>query len=441
MFDQLTEKLNQAFKYFTGRGKLTEKNIQEGLREVRRALLEADVNYKVVKKFIDEVQKEAVGQRVYDSITPGQQVVKIVHDKLVELLGGKQPPKIQLPKANPTIVMLVGLQGSGKTTHAGKLAVWLREHGWNPALVALDVYRPAAPEQLETIGRQIGVPVVKPQFMEQPLSVAMRAVNEARMRGWDILILDTAGRLQIDEQMMRELEELQIRLRPHAVFLVVDAMTGQTAVEVGEEFARRVGIDGFILTKLDGDAKGGAALSLREVVGKPILFVGTGEKMDALEPFYPDRMANRILGMGDVVTLVEKAQKAFDRQQAEKMRKKLLRAEFTFTDFLEQLRQLQKMGPLEDLLKMIPGAGKMGLEFDEKELKHIEAIINSMTPEERENPDIIDGSRRRRIARGSGTSVQDVNRLLKEFKAMRNMFKKMKKAKRGRGVFGLPFGF
>ena len=441
MFDQLTEKLNQAFKYFTGRGKLTEKNIQEGLREVRRALLEADVNYKVVKKFIDEVQKEAVGQRVYDSITPGQQVVKIVHDKLVELLGGKQPPKIQLPKANPTIVMLVGLQGSGKTTHAGKLAVWLREHGWNPALVALDVYRPAAPEQLETIGRQIGVPVVKPQFMEQPLSVAMRAVNEARMRGWDILILDTAGRLQIDEQMMRELEELQIRLRPHAVFLVVDAMTGQTAVEVGEEFARRAGIDGFILTKLDGDAKGGAALSLREVVGKPILFVGTGEKMDALEPFYPDRMANRILGMGDVVTLVEKAQKAFDRQQAEKMRKKLLRAEFTFTDFLEQLRQLQKMGPLEDLLKMIPGAGKMNLELDEKELKHIEAIINSMTPEERENPDIIDGSRRRRIARGSGTSVQDVNRLLKEFKAMRNMFKKMKKAKRGRGVFNLPFGF
>ena len=437
MFEQLTDKLNDAFKSLTGRGKLTEKNIRDGLKEVRRALLEADVNFKVVKKFIADVEKEAVGAKVLSSVTPGQQIIKIVHDKMIELLGGKQPPKIQLPKANPTILMLDGLQGSGKTTNAGKLALWLHQNGWKPALVALDVYRPAAPEQLATIAKQIGMPVVMPQFMEKPLSVARRAVQEAKIKGWDILILDTAGRLQIDDTMMRELEELQIRLRPQAVFLVVDAMTGQTAVDVGEEFAKRIGIDGFILTKLDGDAKGGSALSLREVVGKPILFVGTGEKMDALEPFYPDRMASRILGMGDVVTIVEKAQKAFDQKEAEKLQKKLLRAEFTFSDFLEQLKQLQKMGPLEDIMKMIPGARKMKFEFDEKELKHIEAIINSMTPQEREKPSIINGSRRKRIARGSGTSVQDVNRLLKEFNAMREMFKKMKKGKKS---FGLPFG-
>ncbi|MCD6594511.1 signal recognition particle protein [bacterium] len=437
MFEQLTDKLNNAFKSLTGRGKLTEKNIRDGLKEVRLALLEADVNFKVVKKFIADVETEAVGAKILDSIAPGQQIVKIVHDKLIDLLGGKNPSKIRLPKANPTILMLVGLQGSGKTTNAGKLAVWLQQNGWMPALVALDVYRPAAPEQLETIAKQIGMPIVKPQFMEKPLSIAQRAIQESKMKGWDILILDTAGRLQIDDVMMRELEELQVRLRPQAVFLVVDAMTGQTAVEVGEEFARRAGIDGFILTKLDGDAKGGSALSLREVVGKPILFVGTGEKMDALEPFYPDRMASRILGMGDVVTIVEKAQRAFDQKEAEKLQKKLLRAEFTFSDFLDQLKQLQKMGPLEDIMKMIPGARKMKFEFDEKELKHIEAIINSMTLDEREKPSIINGNRRKRIAKGSGTSVQDVNRLLKEFNAMRDMFKKMKKGKKS---IGLPFG-
>ncbi len=438
MFEQLTDRLNNAFKSLTGRGKLSEKNISDGLREVRRALLEADVHFKVVKDFIEDVRKEAVGERVLKSITPGQQVVKIVHEKLIELLGGKEAQKIQLAKANPTIVMLIGLQGSGKTTHAAKVAVWLRERKWNPAMVALDVYRPAAAQQLQTLGRQIGVPVIVPQLLETPLSCANRAVAEAQMKGYDILILDTAGRLQIDDKMMRELEELQLRLRPQGVFLVVDAMTGQTAVEVGQEFARRVGIDGFILTKLDGDAKGGAALSLRAVVGKPILFVGTGEKTDAIEPFYPDRMANRILGMGDIVSLVEKAQKTVDEAEAEKMRKKLLRAEFTFSDFLKQLKQLKKMGPLGNLMKMIPGAGKMKIDFDEKEFSHIEAIINSMTRDERENPDIINGSRRKRIARGSGTSVQQVNRLLKEFYAMQQMFKKMKKG-RGKG-FGLPFG-
>ncbi|MCD6417238.1 signal recognition particle protein [bacterium] len=441
MFEQLTERLNQAFKSLTGRGKLSEKNIADGLREVRRALLEADVNFKVVKSFIESVQQEAVGEKVMKSITPGQQIIKIVHDKLVDLLGGRGVQSIKLPKANPTIVMLVGLQGSGKTTHAAKLAVWLRERKWNPAMVALDVYRPAAAQQLQILGNQISVPVIVPQMLETPLSCANRSIAEAQMKGYDILILDTAGRLQIDDEMMRELEELQLRLRPQCVFLVVDAMTGQTAVEVGQEFARRVGIDGFILTKLDGDAKGGAALSLRAVVGKPILFIGTGEKTDAIEPFYPDRMANRILGMGDVVSLVEKAQKTIDEQEAEKMRKKLLRAEFTFSDFLKQLKQIKKMGPLEDLLKMIPGAGKMKLDFDEKEFSHIEAIINSMTPEERENPDIINGSRRKRIARGSGTSVQQVNRLLKEFVAMQQMFKKMKKG-RGKGSnIGIPFGF
>ncbi len=440
MFEQLTDRLNSAFKFFTGRGKLTEKNINDGLTEIRRALLEADVNFAVAKEFIQRVKEEAVGQRVLDSVTPGQQIVKIVHDELVELLGGKTPPKIEIPRTEPAIIMLVGLQGSGKTTHAGKLAVWLRENGWNPALVALDVYRPAAPEQLETIGQQIAAPVIKPQLMEKPLAIAQRASRQAKTNGWDILILDTAGRLQIDDQMMRELEELQLRLRPQAVFLVVDSMTGQTAVEVGEEFTRRVGIDGFILTKLDGDARGGAALSLRQVTGKPIVFVGVGEKMDALEPFYPDRMANRILGMGDVVTLVEKAEKTFDQKEAEKMRKKMMRAEFTFSDFLQQLKQIQSMGPLEDLVKMIPGAQKMKLDVDEKELKHIEAIINSMTIQERENPNIIDGSRRKRIARGSGTSVQDVNRLLKQFKMMKKMFKQMKTSK-GKGMFGLPFGF
>lgn len=438
MFEQLTNRLNEAFRTFTGRGKLSEKNISDGLREVRRALLEADVNFKIVKNFIEDVRREALGEKVLKSITPGQQIVKIVHDKLVELLGGKEVQKITLPKANPTILMLVGLQGSGKTTHAAKLAVWLRERKWNPAMVAIDVYRPAAAQQLQTLGKQTAIPVIVPQFMETPISCASRAIAEARANGYDILILDSAGRLQVDDEMMRELEELQLRLQPQAVLLVVDAMTGQTAVEVGQEFARRVGIDGFILSKLDGDAKGGAALSLRAVVGKPILFVGTGEKIDAIEPFYPDRMASRILGMGDVVSLVERAQKTIDQQEAEKMRKKLLRNEFTLSDFMQQLKQLKKMGPLEDIIKMIPGAGKMKLKVDERELVHIEAILNSMTPEERENPDIIGGSRRKRIARGSGTSIQQVNRLLKDFYAMRQMFKKMKKGK-GKG-FALPFG-
>jgi len=436
MFEQLTEKLTSALKTFTSRGKLTPKNIQDGLRLVRRALLEADVNYRVVKEFIEKVEKEAVGEKVLKSITPGQQIVKIVHEQLVELLGGRKPPKIVLPKAKPAIIMLVGLQGSGKTTQAAKLAVWLRKHGWRPALVALDVYRPAAAQQLQVLADQIAVPAVTPEFMETPLATAHRAIKEAKLNEWDVIILDTAGRLQIDDQMMRELEELQLRLKPHAVLLVVDAMTGQTAVDVGMEFAKRVGIDGFILTKLDGDAKGGAAVSLRAAVGKPILFVGTGEKPDALEPFYPTRMAKRILGMGDVVSLVERAQKTMERQEAELMRKKLLRAEFTFTDFLKQLKQIKKMGPIEDLVKMIPGAGRLNLDVDEKDLIHMEAIINSMTPEERENPDIIDGSRRKRIAKGSGTSIQEVNRLLKEFRAMREMFKRMKSGK----LKGLPFG-
>ncbi len=439
MFEQLSDKLNSAFKTLTGRGKLSEKNIGEGLAEVRRALLEADVNYKVVKDFIETVEKDAIGTKVLNSVQPGQQIVKIVFDKLVELLGGADAQKISLPKANPTVIMLVGLQGSGKTTHAAKLSVWLRERKWNPALVALDIYRPAAILQLETLSKSIGVPLVKPAMLEKPPATAQRAVAEAKMRGWDVLILDTAGRLQIDEQMMRELEEIQLKLRPQAVFLVVDAMTGQIAVEVGQEFTRRVGIDGFILTKLDGDAKGGAAISLRAVVGKPILFIGTGEKPDAIEPFYPDRMASRILGMGDIVSFVEKAQKNVDAQKAEEMRKKLLRAEFTFTDFLDQLRQLKKMGGIADLLKLIPGANKIDLDFDDKDFKHIEAIILSMTPGEREDPDMINGSRRKRIAKGSGTSVQDVNRLLKEFDAMKKMMKTMKKAG-GKGKIGLPFG-
>lgn len=440
MFEQLTKQLELALNYFASRGKLTRQNIQDGLKTVRQALLEADVNYKVVQDFISQVEEEAIGKKVIESVTPGQQIIKIVYDKLVELLGGRHVQSITLPKSNPTVIMLIGLQGSGKTTNAGKLALWLKKKNWTPALVALDVYRPAAVQQLEIVAKQVNVPCITPNLMESPISVSQRAIQEARTKGIDILILDTAGRLQIDPQMMRELEEIQVRVRPDGIFLVVDSMTGQIAVEVGQEFARRVGIDGFILTKLDGDAKGGAALSLRAVVGKPILFVGVGEKLDAIEPFYPERMASRILGMGDIVTLVEKAQTTLDEKQAEKIRKKLIRADFTLTDFLEQLNQIKRMGPISEIIKMLPGSGKIGLQVDEKELVRIEAIINSMTIAERENPEIIDGNRKQRIAKGSGTSVQEVNQLLKEFFAMKELLKRAQKMRKG-SPFGGLLGF
>ncbi|HHS51208.1 MAG TPA: signal recognition particle protein [candidate division Zixibacteria bacterium] len=431
MFEQLTDKIEQVFKGLTSRGRLTEDNIRDALKEVRRALLSADVNFKVAKKFINNVQEKAVGEDVLSSITPGQLVIKVVHDELVNLLGGTAKD-IDLPFKTPTSIMLVGLQGSGKTTTSGKIAKFFAKRGFNPMLVACDIHRPAAARQLEIVGQSAGYPTVMFEQGESPFDVAKRAGHIARQSGKNLMILDTAGRLHIDEAMMDEAEELRRGIQPDLVLLVLDAMTGQEAVTVGEAFDQSLSVDGFVLTKLDGDARGGAALSLREVTGKPILFVGLGEKLDAFEKFHPDRMAGRILGMGDVVSFVEKAQESFDEEQAKKLEKRLRRDEFNLDDFREQLAQIKKMGPLEDLLSMIPGVKKnmlKGLQIDDKATVRIEAIISSMTPAERANPSIIDGSRRKRIARGSGNSVQEVNRLLKQFFEMKKMFKRMKKGK------------
>lgn len=438
MFEQLTEKIEVIFRGITSRGRLTDDNIRDAVKEIRRALLSADVNFKVARTFIDGVQEKALGEEVFGSISPGQLFVKIVHDELVEILGGKAVV-IDLPRRMPTNVMLVGLQGSGKTTTAGKLARFFSMREFAPMLVACDTHRPAAARQLEIVGQNAGFPTLVFEQGESAVEVATRAQEVARQRGRDLLIVDTAGRLHIDEDMMEEAISIKKAISPDLVLLVLDAMTGQEAVSVGEAFANALSIDGFILTKLDGDARGGAALSLREVTGKPIMFVGIGEKLDALERFHPDRMAGRILGMGDVVTLVEKAQEAFDEKKAREFEKKLRRDKFDLNDFSEQLRQLKKMGPFEEILGMIPGMKKalpQGVQVDEKALKHIEAIIGSMTPNERANPSIIDGSRRRRIANGSGTSVQDVNRLLKQFFDIQKMFKKFGKGGKGLKQFG-----
>ncbi|MBN2542485.1 signal recognition particle protein [bacterium] len=429
MFEQLTNKLDGIFRKLTSRGKLTPSNIRETLREVRRVLLEADVNYKVAKSFVAKVEEEAVGDEVISSITPGQKVIKVVHDKMVEFLGGTTV-EFNLPRSEPTRIMLVGLQGSGKTTLAGKLALFLRERQWAPALVAADIYRPAAGEQLRILGNSVNIPTVVFENKESPLDTCKRAGKIAGSKGWDALIFDTAGRLQIDQKMMDELILLKKKLSPEMILLVVDAMTGQEAVSVAEEFEKRLVVDGFALTKLDGDARGGAALSLRAITGKPIIFAGTGEKLNALELFHPDRMASRILGMGDVVTLVEKAEKVFDEEQARELEKKIRKQQFTLEDFYTQLQQIKKMGPMENLLGMIPGMGKLktqDINFDERELVKVEAMISSMTMDERRNPGIINGSRRKRIANGSGTSVQDVNRLLKQFKLMKKMMGSMSK--------------
>ncbi len=437
MFQDLSDRLEGVFRKLRGRGKLTERDVSEALREIRRALLEADVNYKVAKEFTERVREKAVGQEVLKSITPAQQVVKIVHDELTALMGGREAP-LRFSSIPPTGIMLVGLQGSGKTTLAGKLARFLQKKGHRPLLVAADVRRPAAVKQLQVVGETVGVPVFA-EHGADAVKVCVDAVAAARQGGRDIAIFDTAGRLHIDEDLMRELVEIRERVKPQEVLLVADAMTGQDAVNVAQEFLRHLDYDGIVLTKLDGDARGGAALSMRAVTGKPIKFVGVGEKFDALEKFHPDRMASRILGMGDVVTLVEKAQQAVDEEKARKLEKRLRRSEFTLEDFLEQLQQVKKMGPLEEILGMIPGmnARKMrGVQVDDRALVRIEAIINSMTPEERRRPQIIDGSRRRRIARGSGTSVQDVNRLLRDFESMRKM---MRRFGRGKGMPGLPF--
>jgi len=434
VFEELTDRITAVFRKLSGRGKLTHNNIRDALRDVRRALLESDVNYKVARHFVKSIEEEALGEKVIDSITPSQQFVKIVHYKLVELLGG-EPAKFELQGGFPLSVMLVGLQGSGKTTVAGKLALLLKQRGHNPVLVAADVHRPAAPKQLAKLGEMLDVPTVMPEKNDTALQVTKRGFNFAKENGYDVALLDTAGRLQIDTEMMDEIKQLRKEFSPTKTVLVLDAMTGQEAVSVASQFEEALNVDGFVLTKLDGDARGGAALSIREVVGKPIFFVGTGEKLDRFEPFYPDRMANRILGMGDIVTLVEKAKKSYDEKEAKKLERKLRRQEFTLEDFLSQIKQIKEMGALDELLAMIPGMNKQlkGLTFDERELVHIEAIINSMTPKERRSMGIIDGSRRKRIAKGSGTSVQMVNKLLKDFKMMKKMMKNISKMPKIRG--------
>jgi signal recognition particle subunit SRP54 len=439
MLEDLTQKLESAFKRLRGYGKLSETNISDSLKEVRRALLEADVNYKVAKDFIATVQEKAIGEEVLRSVTPGQMIVKIVHDEMVKLLGSTTT-QMKTAGIPPTIIMLSGLQGSGKTTFAGKLADYLIKRGRKPLLVAADVYRPAAIQQLRVVGQSIGVPVYD-EGLGEPETIAFNSISEARNKMCDTIILDTAGRLHIDDNMMSELVRVKNRIRPHEILFVADGMTGQDAVNTAKEFSERLDFDGVVLTKMDGDARGGAALSIRAVTGKPIKFMGVGEKLDEIEQFHPDRLASRILGMGDVVTLVEKAQATIDKEKAAKLEAKLKKAEFDLEDFLDQLQQIKKMGSLESLLKMIPGVGRQlsNVQVDEKGFVRVEAIINSMTREERHNPRILNGNRRKRIAQGSGTRVQDVNQLMNQFEQMKKMMKQFK-GKSMRGMRGMPFG-
>ena len=441
MFEQLSERFQGAFRSLTGRGRLSEANIEEALREVRRALLEADVNFKVARRFVEDVKARAIGDDVLKSVTPGQQMVKVVHDELVELLGGRADP-FRIPSGAPAVVMVVGLQGSGKTTFCAKLAHYLRRRGKSPMLAAADTYRPAAQDQLAALGGQLGLPVHTGEAGADPVGIATSALRAARETGSDIVILDTAGRLHVDDDMMSELERIRAATRPSEILLVLDSMTGQDAVNVASEFAGRLDFTGAVLSKLDGDTRGGAAVSLRAVTGKPIKFASVGEKLDALEAFHPDRMASRILGMGDVVTLVERAKEVTDLDEAAKLEEKILKESLTLEDFAEQLQALKKMGPLDQLVGMMPGMGKMGrVDIDERALARVEAIISSMTPGERRNPVVIDGSRRRRIAKGSGTTVQDINRLLKQFDAMKKMAKQFGKlGKRGKIPGMTPFG-
>ena len=438
MFESLSQRLDQVFKKLKGRGKLTEKDVKDALREVRLALLEADVNYTVVKDFISRAEEKAAGQEVMQSFTPAQQVIKIVHQELIALMGGGEDNGLKLSGSSPLPIMLVGLQGSGKTTTAGKLAGYLRDHKKRrPYLVPADPYRPAAIEQLRKLSEGLGIDCYAPEKDEDPLQTVAKAVEQARGKGLDTLIFDTAGRLHIDAELMAELQGIKESLKPQEILLVADAMTGQDAINVAKGFNDALGITGIILTKLDGDARGGAALSIKAVTQRPIKFVGIGEKLDAWEVFYPDRMASRILGMGDVLSLIEKAQAAFDERQAEALEKKLRKDEFTLEDFRDQLHQIKKMGPLEDIMGMIPGLGKLKgiktLRPDERHLVRLEAMVNSMTTEERRNPRIINGRRRLRIAKGSGTTVQDVNRLLKQFAMTKKMIKQFSK-KGGKGV-------
>ncbi len=424
MFENLSDKLDKAFKVLKGQGKITEINVAESLKEVRRALLDADVNFKIAKDFTDTVKQKALGKDVLTSVSPGQLMVKIVHEELVELMGGDKTD-INL-KGNPTIILMAGLQGSGKTTFTGKLGNYLKtKKGKQPMLVAADVYRPAAIDQLHVLGEQIGAQVYSERENKNPVEIAKNAIKEAKNKGCNVVLIDTAGRLAVDEEMMAEIALLKKEVQPDEVLFVVDSMTGQDAVNTAKAFNDRLNFDGVILTKLDGDTRGGAALTIKTVVNKPIKFVGTGEKMEALDVFYPQRMADRILGMGDIVSLVEKAQEQYNEEEARKLQKKIAKNQFDFDDFLSQIQQIKKMGNLKDIAGMIPGVGKAlkDVDIDDDAFKGIEAIIKSMTKEERGNPQIINGSRRQRIAKGSGTNIQDVNKLLKQFEDMRKMMK------------------
>ncbi|MBP7919666.1 MAG: signal recognition particle protein [Parabacteroides sp.] len=432
MFENLSERLDRSFKLLKGEGKITEINVAETLKDVRKALLDADVNYKVAKQFTDTVKEKALGQNVLTSVKPSQLMVKIVHDELARLMGGTAID-VEL-KSSPAVILMSGLQGSGKTTFSGKLANMLKsKKGKNPLLVACDVYRPAAIEQLRILGEQIGVPVYSEIDSKNPVQIALNAVKEARAKGHDLVIVDTAGRLAIDEQMMNEIAAIKKALNPDEILFVVDSMTGQDAVNTAKEFNERLDFNGVVLTKLDGDTRGGAALSIRSVVDKPIKFVGTGEKMDALDIFHPERMADRILGMGDIVSLVERAQEQYDEEEAKRLQKKIAKNQFDFNDFISQIQQIKKMGNLKELASMIPGVGKAlkDIDIDDNAFKGIEAIIYSMTPAERTNPAILNGSRRARIAKGSGTSIQEVNKLIKQFDETRKMMKMMTAMKPG----------
>jgi signal recognition particle subunit SRP54 len=446
VFEGLSEKLQNLMKKIKGSARVTEKDVKEMMREVKLALLEADVSFKVVKDFINSITERAIGTEVLESLTPGQQVVKIVHEELIKLLG-TTPAKITYSPAPPTVYMMVGLQGSGKTTTSGKLANFLRKEGKKPLLVACDVYRPAAVKQLQVVGAQLNIPVFEMGTGIDPVEIAKKAVAHARSMQHDVVIIDTAGRLHVDEQLMDELKRIRQNVKPHEILLVVDAMTGQDAVNVSSSFNEKLGIDGIILTKLDGDTRGGAALSTRAVTGKPIKFTGLGEKLNDLEPFYPDRMASRILGMGDVLSLIEKAQEAFDEKKALELEKKMRTQQFTLDDFLEQMQQMKKMGPISQMLEMIPGLNNKalkGVDVDEKQMARTLAIIQSMTKQERNNPNILNASRRQRIAKGSGTTVTDVNRLLKMFEDMKKMMKSLQGGKgknmlKGLGGMRRPF--
>lgn len=443
-FENLSNKLQEVFKQLKGKGKLTESDVKAAMREVKIALLEADVNFKIVKQFVNTVTERAVGAEVMESLTPGQHVIKIVNEELVTLMGSAQS-RLTFAAKPPTVYMMVGLQGAGKTTSSGKLAGLLKKEGKNPLLVACDVYRPAAIKQLQVVGKNYNVPVFEMGDKLSPVEISKKALEYAAENRHDVILIDTAGRLHINEELMDELKNIKAEVRPQEILLVVDAMTGQDAVTVAESFDGQLGVDGIIMTKLDGDARGGAALSVRSVTNKPIKYIGMGEKMEDLEPFYPDRMASRILGMGDVLSLIEKAQMNIDEKAAAELEKKMRENDFTLEDFLSQMQQIKKMGPLKDLMGMIPGMNQINMDAlnnvdTEKEMKHLEAIIQSMTKEERNNPSILNGPRKKRIANGSGRTIAEVNRLLKQFEEMKKMMKQMSSMTKGKkGKFKFPF--